>query len=404
VDKIGLNGDAGNLKIAIISWWFAGKMGYSENLLPAALARLGHEVHVISSDLQPDFPNYKEAYEPFIGPQVQPCGTTKINGFSLHRLPHRRTRYGIAIKGLIPEIKGLNPDVIQCFGIPQMSTYQTAFASKLFRIPLFLEEHTHISTLPKTLTFPQKIDNWLVKNIFGPSVCSVAKHCYPIAKDVEELTINAFGCPAEKVTIQSLGVDTTGFYPVKTSEDEKSRLRIRNALNFSSDDVVFVYTGRFSADKAPIVLAQAVAFLRDSGYPVRGLFIGGGSTSENLQISACNGCDVLPFVHSSELPSYYRAADVGVWPKQESTSQLDALATGLPIIISDRVQALERTDGCGLTYIEEDVQDLQAKMVQLLDGGIRSQLGMVGAKRVAESFSWDHIARFREAAYINVIK
>lgn len=389
------------MKIAIISWWFASKMGYSENLLPAALARLGHEVHVISSDLQPDFPNYKEAYEPFIGPQVQPCGVSKINGFTLHRLPHRRTRYGIAINGLASAIKHLKPDIIQCFGIPQMSTYQAAWAAKIFRIPLFLEEHTHLSTLPKIFTISQKFDNWLVKFFLGPSVCSVATHCYPIAKDVEEITINAFGCPADKVTIQSLGVDTTSFHPINSENDELARIQIRERLNFSSKDIVFIYTGRFSADKAPIVLAQAVDRLQEAGFPVRGLFIGGGAASENSKIGACKGCVVLPFVHSSELPNYYRAADAGVWPKQESTSQLDALASGLPIIISNKVQAAERVDGCGLAYVEENIEDLQKMMIQLLDKRVRSQMGGVGAKRVAENFSWDRIARFREQAYLS---
>lgn len=391
------------MKIAIISWWFAGKMGYSENLLPAALARLGHEVHVITSDLQPDFPNYEEAYEPFIGPQLQPCGTTKINGFTLHRLPHRRTRFGIAINGLFLAIKKLKPDVIQCFGIPQMSTYQSAWAAKILKVPLFLEEHTHLSTLPTKLTIGQKINNWLVKNILGPSVCSVATHCYPIAKDVEEITIHAFGCPASKVTIQSLGVNTVGFHPINCDQDEISRTQIREELNFCLEDVVFIYTGRFSVDKAPIVLAQAVGHLRDKGFSVRGLFIGGGSATDNMQISACKGCVVLPFVNSSELPSYYRAADVGVWPKQESTSQLDALASGLPIIISNKVQAVERIDGCGLSYAEENVEDLQKKMMQMLDKQVRTQLGRVGSKRVMESFSWDKIARLREQSYLDAI-
>jgi glycosyltransferase involved in cell wall biosynthesis len=387
------------MKIAIVTWWFADKMGYSENFLPAALARLGHDVYVISSDLQPDFPNYKEAYEPFIGPQIQPCGRSILNGFTLIRLPHKRTAYGIAIKGLGSELKALGPDIIQCFGIPQMSTYQTAWAALFMRTPLFLEEHTHLSTLSQTKTLSQAFNNWLIKHILGPFVCNIATHCYPIAKDVEELTINSFGCPRKKVTIQSLGVDTINFHPINGRGDEILRLKIREDLGFSQGDTIFIYTGRFSPDKGPIIMAEAIEHLINKGYQVRGLFIGGGSINENQKISDRNGCVVLPFINSSELPIYYRAADVGVWPKQESTSQLDALASGLPIIISNRVQAIERTDGCGLIYTEDSVEDLQKKMIMLLDEGVRNQLGNVGSNRVAENFSWGRIANLRQDAY-----
>jgi hypothetical protein len=53
------------MRIAIISDWFSEKMGYAENCLPKALASLGHEVHLITSNVQPYFnsPNYRETYD-----------------------------------------------------------------------------------------------------------------------------------------------------------------------------------------------------------------------------------------------------------------------------------------------------------------------------------------------------
>ena len=264
------------MRIAIITWWYAEGMGYSENCLPPALASFGHEVHLISSDLQPDFPNYKEAYEPFIGPQEQPTGTSSTNGFTLHRLPHSRTRLGIYIHGLYECLEKLNPDVIQCFGIPQRSTYQAAWFSFRKKTPLFLEEHTHLSTIRTPNNWQHRLNNFLVKNFLGPFVAVNSQKCYAIAKDVEEVTLKYFGYPQRKLTVQSLGVDTLIFHPILSQKDHIERNQLRSLLKIQENEIVFIYSGRFSQDKSPQVLASAVAKLKGDGYPVRGIFIGAG--------------------------------------------------------------------------------------------------------------------------------
>src|SRR5438132_12983044 len=114
-------------------------MGYSENLLPKALAKLGAEVHVVTSDLQPNFPDYRQAYEPFIGPRLQPTGTKYLNGFTLHRLPHTSERHGIRIAGFHEKVASIRPDIVQGFTIPTWSTYQCAIPKLLLGFKLFLE-------------------------------------------------------------------------------------------------------------------------------------------------------------------------------------------------------------------------------------------------------------------------
>lgn len=387
------------MKIIIITWHYAKSMGYSENFLPRVLAELGHEVHLVSSDLQPDFPNYKEAYEPFIGPQKQAVGTEQVDNYTLHRLPHKRTNFGLKITGLHKLLKELNPDIVQCFGIPQMSTYQAALYCFFHRTPLFLEEHTHLSTLSSVVSIRQALNNALVKYFLGPFVAAVSVHCYAIAEDVEMVTKKYFGYPQRKLSVQSLGVDTTIFHPAVTQEDKQESKQLRKSLRFEDEEVVFIYSGRFSEDKSPLLLAKAIDYLVERGEKVRGLFIGSGSAQEVQEIENLGGCLVLPFMDVANLPKYYRAADVGVWPKQESTSQLDALACGIPIIVSHLVQAKERVDGVGLTYEEENYFDLATSMLHLLNKPIRQKMGETGSKNVSALFSWKTIAKVRERDY-----
>jgi len=78
---------------------------------------------------------------------------------------------------------------------------------------------------------------------------------------------------------------------------------------------------------------------------------------------------------------------------------LDAAACALPIIVNDTLLATERIDGNGITYRLNDWRDLAEKIRSLTDPERRRQLGSVGARRMAELFSWESIARQRLADY-----
>ncbi len=82
---------------------------------------------------------------------------------------------------------------------------------------------------------------------------------------------------------------------------------------------------------------------------------------------------------------------------------LDAAACGLAIVIRDHVQAIERVDGNGLTYYENDVDSMVNVLLKLEDATFRQQLGQFGAKKISENYSWYKIAKKREADYASFL-
>ena len=136
--------------------------------------------------------------------------------------------------------------------------------------------------------------------------------------------------------VSPLGVDTDLFFPAKTDVEIASRQELRSRFGFEHRDIVCVYSGRFTLDKKPLILARAIDRLYEMGEPFRGLFVGNGVQTE--EILQCRGCTVHPFVRVTELPAYFRCADVGVWPTQESMSMLDAAACGLPIVVQRYIE------------------------------------------------------------------
>src|SRR5947209_18934952 len=116
------------MRIALVSETFTRGMGYTENLLPRALARLGNDVHVIASDLQAYFnlPTYRETYEPFLGPARQPVGSEDFGDFTLHRLPHRLLGGYVALPGLGTLIGELGPALVQTGSVANWVAMQAA--------------------------------------------------------------------------------------------------------------------------------------------------------------------------------------------------------------------------------------------------------------------------------------
>lgn len=392
------------MRIVVVSDWFSEKMGYAENFLPKALAFLGAEVHVVTSNVQPyfDSPFYRETYEPFIGPGIVECGVQELDGYCLHRLPHDSWRGKLRIRGLQRKIWEIRPQIVQAFDTYCPSTYELALTRPFGGYRLFLESHLHASVFPASsqwLGLRWRF-NWLLyAATIGRLVSLMSDKCYPISTDAADIIIQFFGYQASKVSICSLGVDTDLFKPASNGSHQEDRQRLRRRLGFAPDDIVCIYTGRMTKDKGPLVLAEAVASLATQGYSFRGLFVGSGQSTDLEAIKALPGCVVNSFVPVRELAQYYRAADIGVWPKQESTSQLDAAACGLPIIVSDEVKVRERVDGNGLLYVEGCASHLSQQMLKLSDPGIRNAMGKLGASKMREQFSWRRIAGERLRDY-----
>jgi len=401
------------MKIVVISCWFSENMGYAENFLPRALAKLGNEVHVVTSTAQVYYnsPNYNSTYKDHLGSAVVAEGTKEIDGFTLHRLPFREVRknflnpfgfFGIHIVGLYDYLEKLKPDIIQVFNIDEFATFEAARYVQNNGIKFFTESHVHASVLKVQGRYDIKTNLMRYANKFRSSlqlINETTNKCFPIAEDVAELAIEFFQVPKDKIKIQSLGVNTDLFKPVQSEAEELERIQLRQVLGLGESDLVAIYTGRFSVGKSPTVLADAIQVLQGKNICVKGLFVGNGTDEEIKQLSSKTGCIVHPFVPVTELAKYYRASDIGVWPREESTSQLDAAACGLPIILSDRIKVLERVDGNGLLFKEGNSDDLAEKILSLKEKETRRKMGLRSVENVLLKFSWDKIAEERLRDY-----
>jgi glycosyltransferase involved in cell wall biosynthesis len=121
--------------------------------------------------------------------------------------------------------------------------------------------------------------------------------------------------------------------------------RARQLVTPREGATVFAFAGKFVARKRPSDFLDALRHAHDNGAPVAGLMIGSGPEESSLRALARD----LPvrfagFQNQTDIATWYAAADCLVLPSdgRETWGLVvnEAMATGLPAIVSDEV-------GCG---------------------------------------------------------
>lgn len=396
------------MRIAVVSTFYSEGMGYTENCLPKALAARGHDVHLLTStfNVYGNQVDYAATYGDFLGPNIVSPGTTSVDGYQVHRLKARVVSGYVMSTGLAAKVRQLAPDVVHSLEIASLQTYQLALQKPFSRFALFCETHQHMSVVKPFLRRPgalvRKAAYRLTRTLPTRLASMAVDTCYAIAPDCAEVATRFYGVPRGKIKLQSLGADTELFHPVETDADLRARTALRGTLGFSEDDIVCVYTGRFSPEKNPLLLARAIDLLHDHDPRFKGLFIGRGVQS--AEVTACRNTKVVPFMKHRDLAEHYRASDVAVWPTQESMSMLDAASTGLPLVVSHTVGEVERVKGSGRMYIENDVHSLVEALVALAAPAERRELGAVGRQKMLDGFNWANYAATVEGDYRDALR
>jgi glycosyltransferase involved in cell wall biosynthesis len=237
-----------------------------------------------------------------------------------------------------------------------------------------------------------------------------------------------------RLDIHHHGVSTELFVPV----DAAGKAAARQRLGLPADGRLTLYLGRVTAhdkaDLAPLVRAFARAARTDdrlliAGSPYPSDY---GEHLRELGASVGLGPDRL-LVHGTvsvkDRPAYYAAADLFVFPgdtvqEAQSNTTLEAMATGLPVILSDwdgmrdlveegvtgylvptymaplpeRIAALSPVNPLMAEYLMVaqtvwvDTGALENRLRQLLsDSSLRERMGQAGRERAERLYRWSVI-------------
>jgi len=209
-----------------------------------------------------------------------------------------------------------------------------------------------------------------------------------------------FGIPHGMYRVIPAGVCTDRFRP---GTDEERR-EIRRRLGIPGDAFVFLYVGRFGAEKNPAGAVRAFAKLGADPSAILAMV---GPVPDGFpqwaEGQVLRGRIVFPGA-IPEPSQWYRMADVHVLPSlTEGFGQvtLEAMASGLPVLgfapgkngpaLATSEIVVDGETGVLVPYGEED--SLSAAMERLVaDPQAAQRMGRLGRDRVCGSFSWAKVA------------
>jgi glycosyltransferase involved in cell wall biosynthesis len=313
----------------------------------------------------------------------------------VHILGHKQTLGQMRMVGLGKKLRSIRPDIVQTTKAIGWIPLDAAVYMLFLGYKLFTGCHITASVFPLA---NRKLPWWsgerlqcvFLRFIPGHLISFFSQKCYAVTEDCARIASRCFG-------VQSQKVDTDHFYPALSEVAVRERCLLRQQLGFKEDDIVCIYTGKFTEEKNVTALAEAVEQLRSRQEAFRGLFIGNGPQRKALE--GFPSSVVLGFMPYFKLAQYYRAADIGVWPGNESTSMLDGAACGLPVVISDRVAYRAPVDGNGRVFKNNAPEDLLRVLHELRETQTRKSLSSSGAARMACDFSWESLAKRRLRDY-----
>ena len=381
------------MRIAIVVPHFFPTFGGHEFYLARELARLGNDVHVITSDFLPSryFPR----------PTKAPPGDSRTDeGFELHRTRTFTDIHNMPTFDPRRTIHRIVPDIIYAQEYYQLCSLLSFMAAKEMRAPFVFAQHMY-----EPPRGPLRVAWKGASMTMGAYVAGGAARVVAISRAARALLLS-LGIPPEKIAVVPLGVDTAEFGFAEAGEGAKRKLGLAGRT-------VILYVGRLDPVKGMDVLLRAFASVSKTR-PETVLVIKGTGTlgpslmelSKRLGIS-----DSTKFISDwprADLPELYAACDVFVLPSVREAFGLvglEAMSTGRAVVASrvGGIQDFVVPGETGLLARPGDPVALADALAAVLDDDeLRRRMGRRGRELAEKEFSYLSVAQktlsvFRQA-------
>ncbi len=200
------------------------------------------------------------------------------------------------------------------------------------------------------------------------------------------------------------GVDITK-YNVITKE---RKYEIRKELGLKNNDLVYIYTGQFIERKNISFLLECFCEKYKNNSNVKILLLGNGSLLEGLKQQYRNESNIIFYGSVNNVSYYLNASDIYISTSKSEglpNGVLEALATGLPFILSDIPQHMELYEAnSSIGYIYK--QDIKNDLIDCFSKAEKDNLDelSINARKTAEdNFSSQSMSKKYQEMYIRLI-
>ena len=363
-----------------------GGIGTQTWLKARGLARLGHEVHVLSRSAEsgPDFRTATE--DGVIVHRMQPPGFD----FGVYERQAYWVGYSWHVFHHLQEMIEQKPfDVIDVADFGAESFCYQLDRNVYNFCPVVMYACGPLAMFTEHMGWPLRGSRLHEAGTFMERFCvqradAICSCSHAIAKIVSEF----YGIAQETIDTVHCGVDASSFSIEGRAED--------------SDRPTILYVGAMVDNKGPEIVIDSVLRLRSQYPDIRLILIGRDKPlTQRLKervrnAGAEHNFEFLGFVPLTDLPKYYRSAWVFCSPAEfeggTASVYLEAMACGCPLVLSSAGGGAEAVqDGeNGLLVPPKDVEATATALDRIIsDEPLRRRMGVAGRQRVDEYFAMD---------------
>jgi glycosyltransferase involved in cell wall biosynthesis len=283
-------------------------------------------------------------------------------------------------------VRELDPDIVLLTGWQTFPFIQLLSAARGMGIPVLMRGESH--ALKPRHPIVHWLHAWLFRQVDGFLVIGRANRAL----------YERHAIPQDRLFDAPYFVDND-LFAREATRWRKSRDELRASFGIPFGAVCFLYAGKFETNKHPEHLIAALGRVQRKRPELllHGLFVGSGDLGAELHARArAEGISTTfaGFLNQTEIPKAYVAADALVLASAGETWGLvvnEAMACGLPALVSDRVGCGPDLVETGVTGVRYPFGDIDA-MVDVLEKWaqkpeVLKQLGRAAEERVRSTYT-----------------
>jgi glycosyltransferase involved in cell wall biosynthesis len=352
--------------LRVTPWLYPDTKGggnYHVHAMSRDQAAMGHDVTVLTTRSDPSLPQIEETH-----------------GYRVLRVSPGVTLFGNDVSPAVARylwgIGGDDFEVMHAHSHCYFVTNLAAFKRRLGDLPLAITNHgLYSQNAPEQLfsIYLKTLGHWTFNQ-------ADVVFCYT---DIDKERVRDLGV-SSRIEVISNGIDTERFTP----EGSESDL-------IDADGPVVLFVGRFADGKRPWLAVEAFDEVLEE-YPDAELYLcGKGGLREELEAQVSElgieeSVTFLGHVPYDEMPKVYRNGDVLVLPSRAEgvpRTVLEAMASGVPVVMSDLEQVAAVVGNGGITVSDGDSTGFIEGIETVLSG-----IGGDPREQVVDSFDWSDTA------------